>query len=218
MSKDCDIVKDLLVNYKENALRENTILFVENHLKECDECTEYLKIVEEEFSEEKNNEINNKEINFFKKINQKIKSKRKIIKVLMFCLSIIIIFNIGIFINYNTFMNKVSMEVFLKDNIDKENKDKIESCIKEFDVQEYAFKSKEESLEQMKERLGDDAYMLNGYNDENNIFPESYIITAEKNVIEKLSEILGEYNGVKKIVTQINYNPYEIFILTVIKK
>ena len=38
MSKDCDIVKDLIIGYKENSLRENSISFVEEHIKSCIEC------------------------------------------------------------------------------------------------------------------------------------------------------------------------------------
>ena len=45
MNKDCDIVKDLMINYVEKNLRENSKIFVEEHLKDCKDCTDYLKIV-----------------------------------------------------------------------------------------------------------------------------------------------------------------------------
>ena len=51
MNKDCDIVKDLMINYVEKNLRENSKIFVEEHLNDCKECTDYLKIVEEDVIE-----------------------------------------------------------------------------------------------------------------------------------------------------------------------
>ena len=54
MSKDCDIVKDLIIGYKENSLRENSISFVEEHIKSCIECKNYLKMVEDDIEEENN--------------------------------------------------------------------------------------------------------------------------------------------------------------------
>ena len=99
MNKDCDIVKDLMINYVEKNLRENSKIFVEEHLNDCKECTDYLKIVEEDVIEI-NDEKDLKEINVFKKINEKIKSKRKLVKVLVIFICLIFILNIGIFINY----------------------------------------------------------------------------------------------------------------------
>lgn len=217
MNKDCDIVKDLMINYVENNLRENSKNFVEEHLKECKECTDYLKIVEEDVTEI-DNEKDLKEINVFKKINEKIKRKSKLMKVLIICIFLIIIFNIGIFVNYEVFMSNAGMEVFLEDDITDENKDKIKQCIKNFEIKESSFKSKEDALVQMKEKMGENAALLNGYNGENNIFPESFVITAKKNVIEDLSKELNKMNGVKNITTQISYNPYEVFVISIFKQ
>ena len=66
MSKDCDIVKDLIIGYKESSLRENSISFVEEHLKSCVDCKNYLKMVEEDIADEKNRIENDKNIDFFK--------------------------------------------------------------------------------------------------------------------------------------------------------
>ena len=176
MDKDCDIVKDLMINYVENNLRDNSKIFVEEHLKECKECTDYLKIVEEDVVEI-NDEKDLKEINVFKKINEKMKSKRKLVKVLAVFMFLIIIFNVGIFVNYEFFMSNAGMEVFLKEDISDENKEKIKQCIKNFEIKEYSFKSKEDALELMKEKMGENAVLLNGYKGENNIFPVSYKIT-----------------------------------------
>lgn len=41
--KNCDIVKDLLPLYKENLLSQESVKYVENHLKTCKECENILK-------------------------------------------------------------------------------------------------------------------------------------------------------------------------------
>ena len=41
-NKDCNLVRDLLPNYIENLTNNDTNLFIENHLKECSECTDIL--------------------------------------------------------------------------------------------------------------------------------------------------------------------------------
>lgn len=217
MSKECDIVKDLLINYVENNLRDGSKMFVKEHLKECKECTDYLKIVEEDvkFVDTVNDE---KEINFFKKVNEKIKSKSKIVKILIICLCLIIFINIGIFINYQIYMDNAGMEIFLEDNISQENKDIIKEYIENAEIKEYSFKSKEEALEKMKESLGDNANVLDGYSEDTNIFPESFVVTAEKKVIESLSDELNGINGIKKINTQISYNPYEVLLIKLMGK
>ena len=216
MNKDCDIVKDLMINYVEKNLRENSKIFVEEHLNDCKECTDYLKIVEEDVIEI-NDEKDLKEINVFKKINEKIKSKRKLVKVLVIFICLIFIFNIGIFINYEIFMSNAGMEVFLEEDISDENKEKIKQYIKNSNIKEYSFKSKEDAFEQMKEKMGENAVLLNGYNSENNIFPESFVVTAKKNVIEILSKEINKIDGVKNITTQISYNPYEVFLISIFK-
>ena len=109
------------------------------------------------------------------------------------------------------------MEVFLEEEISDENKEKIKQYIKNSDIKEYLFKSKEDVLEQMKEKIGENAELLNGYNSENNIFPESFVVTAKKNVIEILRKELNKMDGVKNITTQISYNPYEVFLISIFK-
>lgn len=42
MMNNCDIVKDLLPLYKENLLSEESVKFVEDHLKSCPKCKKQL--------------------------------------------------------------------------------------------------------------------------------------------------------------------------------
>ena len=66
--KECDIAQDLLFGYKDKTLKDGSKEFVENHLKECEEC----KKVYEEIKDD-NEEIDNTEIDYLKKINKKEK-------------------------------------------------------------------------------------------------------------------------------------------------
>ena len=213
MSKDCDIVKDLIIGYKENSLRENSISFVEEHIKCCGECKNYLKMVEEDIEEENNKIENDKNIDFFKSINKVINKNKKFVKVLSILLMIVIIFNIVVFINYKVFMNEVGMEIFLEEDVTSEEKEKITKFIKEFDIDSYEFKSKEEALNDMKDKLGENSNILENYNNENNIFPESYVVKGKREIIEKIGNGLDKYDGIKRIVSNTNYNPYEVLII-----
>ena len=42
MNNECDIVKDLLFSYDEGILSNTSKEFVENHLKNCDNCKKIL--------------------------------------------------------------------------------------------------------------------------------------------------------------------------------
>lgn len=48
MKNECDIVKDLWFSYNDNILSNTSKEFVENHLKECDECQRFLKEIRED--------------------------------------------------------------------------------------------------------------------------------------------------------------------------
>lgn len=86
--ENCKIVQDLLPNYIENLTNSETNHFVKGHLDDCNECKNI-------FESMKNNitatvTIENKEINFLKKINRKI----------FFLVFIIAIFFLVIFAGY----------------------------------------------------------------------------------------------------------------------
>lgn len=217
MSKDCDIVKDLIIGYKENSIRDNSISFVEEHLKSCEECRDYLKMVEDDIEDEKNKRENDKNIDFFKSINNVINKNKKFVKVLSVLLMIVIIFNIVVYINYKIFMNEVGMEIFLERDITFEEKEKIIKFIKEFEIDSYEFNSKEDALNEMKEKMGENSNLLENYTGENNIFPESYIVKGSREVIENISKGLDNYEGIKRIISNTNYNPYEVLLMRFMK-
>ena len=46
--KDCKIVQDLLPNYIENLTNEETNKFIDEHLKECNECQKIFENMKKE--------------------------------------------------------------------------------------------------------------------------------------------------------------------------
>lgn len=94
-NKECNLVKDLLPNYIDKVTSNETNVFIEEHLKNCDECRESFKNMSEEIKVDyKNNE--NKKINIFKKVNNKIKLLKTIIFVIIFLFIVIFIRKVAI--------------------------------------------------------------------------------------------------------------------------
>lgn len=87
--KDCKIVQDLLPNYIENLTNEETNLFIEEHLKECNNCNQILENMKKEVLKT-DKEINKKEVNYIKKFSKKLKTLKIIILIILtICISII---------------------------------------------------------------------------------------------------------------------------------
>ena len=123
MSKDCDIVKDLIIGYKENSLRENSISFVEEHIKSCIECKNYLKMVEDDIEEENNKIENDKNIDFFKSINKVINKNKKFVKglvvVVIILLTIVIVSCIINIFDFFYRINEYAGYIVISDKIKK---------------------------------------------------------------------------------------------------
>ncbi len=69
--KECKIVQDLLPSYVDNLTQNETNDFLENHLKNCEECSRKLEKMKSEFKLE-NKKQNKKEIDYMKKVRKKI--------------------------------------------------------------------------------------------------------------------------------------------------
>lgn len=98
-NNDCDIVKDLSIQYIEDMLSSNSKKFIDNHLSYCENCKKYYNdmnsnIFNESAKEGKKDRI---EINHLKKINNHMNMLKTII---MSILIIIIIFIITCFVKY----------------------------------------------------------------------------------------------------------------------
>ena len=48
MKNECEIVNDLLPNYVESLVSEETKKFVNEHIKNCEKCKKKLEILKEE--------------------------------------------------------------------------------------------------------------------------------------------------------------------------
>jgi cell division transport system permease protein len=108
--------------------------------------------------------------------------------------------------NFNHFIKQVEAEqgiqaYIVNDATDEEIKD-LEDEIKSLEgVNTVEFISKDEALQQMKDRLGEKSYLLDGY-EENNIFPASYIVTlTDLNLSSEVQEKINNLDAVKKVTS-----------------
>ena len=100
--KECEIVQDLLVNYYDGILNPESKKIVEKHLSECEECKEELKLIQEDM---KNNNKEQIELDYLKKIRIKTKIKSILVAVaIIFAIAVIIFLNN--FIKINGIMNR----------------------------------------------------------------------------------------------------------------
>ncbi len=70
---ECEIVQDLLLGYVDDTLNAESNRLVEKHLVECENCIERLKEMKEDIKQNENNQ--QKEIDYLKKIRRKSKIK-----------------------------------------------------------------------------------------------------------------------------------------------
>lgn len=111
--ENCKIVQDLLPNYVENLISDTTNTFIEEHLKECSECTIILDNMKKDF-EKPNNNVE-KEINYAKKYNSKFKKMKYTLLIVIYAMIFIIIaFFARNYIVFKSIANK--MEEYLKSN------------------------------------------------------------------------------------------------------
>ena len=103
--------------------------------------------------------------------------------------------------NFNHFIKQVESQqgiqaYIVNDATDEETKE-IGQKIQELDgVNTIEFISKEQALGQMKEKLGEKSYLLDGY-EQNNVFPASYIITVTD--LTKIDNVINEVKQLEQI-------------------
>ena len=69
---DCKIIQDLLPNYIENLTKEETNLYIQEHLKECSECQKILDNMKKELKVN-TPKRDDREVNYMKKFSTKLK-------------------------------------------------------------------------------------------------------------------------------------------------
>lgn len=69
---ECDICKDLAIPYTEKLINSNSKIFVEEHLRNCEDCKKYYNDINSNILNEKENEERKqkKEVDFLKKIRR----------------------------------------------------------------------------------------------------------------------------------------------------
>ena len=208
MKNECDIVKDLLFSYNDGVLSNTSKELVEEHLRNCENCKNILKEIENEKS--KTNEI--KEIDFLKKVKRKISIKNIVIGIITVLLFIAIIFNLQVYNNYKQDTSK--MEVFLKNDITKEEIDNIKNKIAEISIDaKVTYITSEEQIEKLKEYFSDELM----YGLEDVLPPTIEIKCKNNNKIQLIVENIKSMPGIDSITTHINHNPYELYITKIFK-
>lgn len=108
---ECEIVQDLLFGYVDNTLNAESKRLVEKHLAECENCIERLKEMKEDIKQNENNQ--QKEIDYLKKIRRKSKIKSILMAISIVCILCFILYLYKV-ITVISFMNKA--EKSLKTN------------------------------------------------------------------------------------------------------
>lgn len=135
-----------------------------------------------------------------------LKNKKSTGASLMIMCATMIIFGVFFMIgeNINHIMSELEMQqgmqVFIKDEVTEKGVTELGDKIRALsDVNKVEFVSKEDALNQMKEKVGDKQFLLSGY-EENNPFPASYIVTlTDLNKSEDVKNIIDDFEGVKDI-------------------
>lgn len=90
MSKiDCSVVKDLLPLYIDELVSDETILIIKEHIKTCEECSKYLRLMDEDAHIEVKIEKDDLDISG-EKIVKKIKKSQDRIKYTLIIFSMIV--------------------------------------------------------------------------------------------------------------------------------
>ncbi len=138
------------------------------------------------------------------------KNKKSTGASLMIMCATMIIFGIFLILgeNINHFVKEIEsaqgIQVFIKSGTTQEQIEELEDKIRKLDgVSTTEFISKEEALEQMKEKFGDKKDLLEGYEGENNIFTASFVVTlTDLNQSQNIQNQINTFEYVKKITSK----------------
>lgn len=207
MKRECEIVQDLLFGYQDGTLHEASKDLVEEHLKKCEECRRIFSEMKKDEIEVDKKEEQEQEIDYLKKVNKKMSRKNSLLMVIGTILGIIILLNIGIFVYYYSEAGKV--QIYLNDDITQEQIDNIKNSVLKIDENaKFEYYSKEDALNQMKEKFGDNENLLTEYGNENNPFNAYYFVDTNVEKAKDIENILKSMQGVKKITGFYDTNPY----------
>ncbi len=131
------------------------------------------------------------------------KNKKSTMASLMIMCATMIIFGVFFIVgeNINHFVSEIESEqgiqVFINNDATEQEVQQLGEQLKKINgVNTVEYMSKEDALNQMKERFEEKEYLLEGY-EENNIFPASYIVTLTDLTLS--SQVQGEISGLPNI-------------------
>ncbi len=132
-----------------------------------------------------------------------LKNKKSTGASLMIMCATMIIFGVFFMIgeNINHIMNELEMQqgmqVFIIDEATEKQVSELGEKIRALNgVNQVEFVSKEDALNQMKEKVGDKQFLLSGY-EENNPFPASYVVTLTD--LKESSNVQNEINKFENV-------------------
>ena len=137
------------------------------------------------------------------------KNKKSTGASLMIMCATMVIFGIFLILteNINHFVQEVEsaqgIQVFINNDATQEQIDEIEKKLRALDgVSTTVYVSKEDALNQMKEKFGDKKDLLAGY-EENNIFPSSYVVTlTDLTKSKEVQDQISTFDNIKKITSK----------------
>lgn len=137
------------------------------------------------------------------------KNKKSTGASLMIMCATMIIFGIFLILteNINHFVSEVEsaqgIQVFINNDATKEQIEELETKLRALDgVSTTVYVSKEDALNQMKEKFGDKRDLLAGY-EENNIFPASYVVTlTDLTKSKEVQDKILTFENIKKITSK----------------
>ena len=211
MKRECEIVQDLLFCYCDGVASNSSKELVENHLKNCEDCSQMLR----DMKQDKNEQDNSKEVDYLEKINQKMKRKT-IISIIS--LVILVVFIIGnLYILFSFYQEGYYITITLKDEISTEQFEKIkELLIVQCGEDKITYTSKEQALSQAKEKFKDKQELLNSYSKENP-FKATLLVKISQKEEKELLKLLEGVEGTSNITTNTVDNPYLWFIGKILK-
>ncbi len=137
------------------------------------------------------------------------KNKKSTGASLMIMCATMVIFGIFLILteNINHFVQEVEsaqgIQVFINNDATQQQIDEMEKKLRALDgVSTTVYVSKEDALNQMKEKFGDKKDLLAGY-EENNIFPASYVVTlTDLTKSKEVQDQILTFDNIKKITSK----------------
>ena len=104
--RECKIIQDLLPNYIEELTNDETNQYIEEHLNECEECKKIFENMKKDYNLNNVN-MQNREVKYIKKYNNKLNLLRNIILVIVALFIIIVGRKFYILINLSNKSNSM---------------------------------------------------------------------------------------------------------------